>query len=413
MDQEKAKQLFENGAIFVFLDVPHNIIFGIDYNCWRTGEKFKGVKMIPPGIHYIYFNAIDQTAKASIGDRTGFFHCFKRNEIVVKKWNNQTETLDTEYVCDEQELERFRANRHDMDRYLGAYPYESFSTWHSLSSQITESYVSMLVPENRLITSSVNLVGQPFKSSSSSSSKKVESAAEPMVEEEEDEEEKVKPFDDYFRVPRSLREAEQMLPKLTEEKGTNVRFSRYEAKYPLNSNAADITRHSMDLSYRINQLLDERRNNDSRQSIGNDFVLCELQFAFLLFLIGNCYEAFEQWKFLVHLLCNSETFVKENRVVYEKLLNVLYFQLKEMPDDFFTDLSTQNNFLCMNLHNLFANIADLNDDDGTTSSFRSLKKRASEFKEYLTQKFSFDFDDEPDEYAPVVVELPDSDVNEL
>ena len=47
--------LFREGAILAFLGVPEGTEFGIDYNCWRVGHKFKGVKMIPPGIHFVYY----------------------------------------------------------------------------------------------------------------------------------------------------------------------------------------------------------------------------------------------------------------------------------------------------------------------------------------------------------------------
>lgn len=55
MDPDIALKLFEDGATLFFLDVPLGSEFGIDFNSWRTGEKFKGVKMIPPGLHYIYY----------------------------------------------------------------------------------------------------------------------------------------------------------------------------------------------------------------------------------------------------------------------------------------------------------------------------------------------------------------------
>lgn len=55
MDQELAKRLFAEGAVLVLLDVPERTEFGIDYNCWNVGPKFKGVKMIPPGLHFIYY----------------------------------------------------------------------------------------------------------------------------------------------------------------------------------------------------------------------------------------------------------------------------------------------------------------------------------------------------------------------
>lgn len=56
MDQELANKLFEIGAFILFLDAPPNLEFGIDYNAWTIGPLFKGVKMIPPGLHFIYFS---------------------------------------------------------------------------------------------------------------------------------------------------------------------------------------------------------------------------------------------------------------------------------------------------------------------------------------------------------------------
>ena len=55
MDQETAQVLFREGAIMVCLDVPEGTEFGIDYASWTVGPQFKGIKMIPPGIHFIYY----------------------------------------------------------------------------------------------------------------------------------------------------------------------------------------------------------------------------------------------------------------------------------------------------------------------------------------------------------------------
>jgi len=54
-DQDVARQLFAEGAALVLLDVPERTEFGIDYNCWNVGPKFKGVKMIPPGFHFVFY----------------------------------------------------------------------------------------------------------------------------------------------------------------------------------------------------------------------------------------------------------------------------------------------------------------------------------------------------------------------
>ena len=55
MDQGNAQKLFEQGAVFILHDFPEGSEFGIDYMSWDTGPNFKGLKMIPAGVHFIYF----------------------------------------------------------------------------------------------------------------------------------------------------------------------------------------------------------------------------------------------------------------------------------------------------------------------------------------------------------------------
>ncbi len=55
MDPDLARRLSETGATLILLDFPVGAEFGIDMNVWNTGEKFKGVKMIPPGKHFVYW----------------------------------------------------------------------------------------------------------------------------------------------------------------------------------------------------------------------------------------------------------------------------------------------------------------------------------------------------------------------
>lgn len=75
----------------------------------------------------------------------------------------------------------------------------------------------------------------------------------------------------------------------------------------------------------------------------------ELQFAFVCFLLGNVYEAFEHWKRLLNLLCRSEEAMAKHRTLYISLISVLYHQLGEIPADFFVDIVSQDNFLTSTL----------------------------------------------------------------
>ena len=52
---EDSLRLFEEGGTFVFVGVPTGTQVGIDLQTWNAGDKFKGIKMIPPGLHFIHF----------------------------------------------------------------------------------------------------------------------------------------------------------------------------------------------------------------------------------------------------------------------------------------------------------------------------------------------------------------------
>ena len=76
------------------------------------------------------------------------------------------------------------------------------------------------------------------------------------------------------------------------------------------------------------------------------------------------------------------------------------FQIREVPDDFFFDIVSANNFLVQLLTRMFRSV------DANDAVDARLRDRADKFKANLAQKFDWDFGDEDDdEDAPVVVDL--------
>ena len=129
MDPETAKQLFDGGATVVFLDVPQNTEVGIDMNVWRTGDRFKGLKMLPPGLHMLHYSAVGKEGIAA--PRTSSFHFFRQGEVLVRKWDPVTEML---VVSDPDEEARIRSNKQELDRCLGVFPYQTWKKWYSLTN---------------------------------------------------------------------------------------------------------------------------------------------------------------------------------------------------------------------------------------------------------------------------------------
>ncbi|KAG5875426.1 hypothetical protein JTB14_005324 [Gonioctena quinquepunctata] len=243
MDQQTARNLLEEGAFLIFLGVPEGTEFGIDMKSWNTGEKFRGVKMIPPGIHFIFYSAVSNTGDTA--PRTGFFKNFRKSEVLVKKWDNAKECISSETVA-EEEVVKLKDNIMALDGFLGPYPYTIRDKWLSLISYVSDSLIEKLAPLSGYIQSALELVScsdadrprgkaktqHPNEEASPSSG--VNSKRLRMSED----------FEDSF------------LPKLKAVAGTELRLTTFpERSYPPGSTPSEITKHSLDSSYVLDQMV--------------------------------------------------------------------------------------------------------------------------------------------------------------
>lgn len=64
MPQELAAILFEKYAFLIVLDAPSNLEFGIDMNVFDVGPRFMGIKLIPPGLHLVYYRWVPPGLKS-------------------------------------------------------------------------------------------------------------------------------------------------------------------------------------------------------------------------------------------------------------------------------------------------------------------------------------------------------------
>ncbi|KAH3868735.1 protein AAR2 homolog isoform X2 [Dreissena polymorpha] len=372
MNSDTAKVLFKEGAMFVLLNMPEGSEFGIDYNSWTTGPKFRGVKMIPPGIHYIYYSSSGKPGLSNnCSVRSGFFWNFRQREMVVRKWDPQLEDISLDAATLEDK-ERLECNLQELDQYLGHYPYENYKKWISLTTHMSEDLLSRLQPECGTITS----VSQFESPSSNSESRRLEA-------------EEVKKAADSSPKPEKIGK----LPKLTVVPGTAIRFTKIpKQRYPEGASPQEVTIHSIDSTYILESLLKSEYTNNSNGILG------EIQFAFICFLVGQVFEAFDQWKKLVHVLCSSEKALSSYTDLYMNFIAMLHFQVHEIPEDFFVDIVSSSNFLTTTLQEFFSNLEAGNGD-------AKLRDRGLKFRDHLTKKFKWDFTTEPDDFAPVIVDL--------
>ena len=375
MDQETARALLVTGATFVLENLPLGSEFGIDMNVYTVGEKFKGMKMIPPGVHFVYFSTLSEYDRKSLSPRSGMFKVFAEREMYVKRWDRSSEDMDSREVSGE-EVDRYRNSlMGSLDQFLAPYDFSSFEKWSGLTDYISEKVICKLNPLNGRIHSVPELIPQSFSSSRSCRRKRDDDVQLP--------------------APSSLSSAEldRLLPQMKTEASSAIHFSEIaKSGPPPGCSAADVTKYSLDSSHVLQSLMDQVEAN-------SDAVLGEVQFAFVCFLIGHVYEAFAHWKDMIRLICTANRALQQHDSFFLNFIRVLHFQVQEVPADLFVDIVNSNNFLLLTLRDFFFN---LENNDSVSSD---LRKRGIRFRTSLEKKFKWDFsiENSDDDEAPVIL----------
>ncbi|XP_063824605.1 protein AAR2 homolog [Ostrinia nubilalis] len=405
MDQETARKLLVEGGTFVFLGVPEETQFGIDMQCWNTEEDFRGIKMIPPGLHYIHYSAVSK-GTGDVSPRSGFMHYFQQKEFVVKMWDKKAEDISKEEISDES-IQRLKDNLFNIDQHLAPYPYEIWQKWKLLTTHITAELAAKLSPECGIIRSAVELMSMTDEERPRGAKGKV---PEQMESQEENSEESPPPSDpqegcstsgqsDAKRFKRLSNEEKlnAMLPNLKPTPGTSLRFTEIPRdKFPPGSTPEEITKHYLDQSYTLELMIAE--HEEPLHIVG------ELQFAYLCFLIGHSLDAFEHWKNLVILFCSCDDALNNHKNLFFHFVKTLESQIDEMPEEFLTDIVMNKNLVYKKLREFFRTVYTSNIE----GRFLNL---INDFKHGLTEKFQWDFtelDADEDDERPVVVKLAES-----
>lgn len=235
MDPDVARRLFEEGAFLVLLGVPRGTELGIDCKSWQVGPRFKGVKMIPPGLHFLHYSSVNPPSHGGeIGPKSGLFVSLKPREILLAHWDSKEEDLDFSASQNEEEVSRIRANLKDLDPFLGPYPYDVMRKWVSLTDRLSQEVAMNLQPLSGRICAFSDVV--------------------PEVQFRHTKDRAEQPRNDT--ACQSMKEGLDKLPRMKQREGTELRFSAIPQKtYPPGATPAEITRCSLDLSYALETVL--------------------------------------------------------------------------------------------------------------------------------------------------------------
>ncbi|KAL5809993.1 hypothetical protein ACOSQ4_026561 [Xanthoceras sorbifolium] len=391
MDPDAALELVKHGVTLLLLDVPQYTLVGIDTQMFSVGPAFKGIKMIPPGVHFVFYSSSSRDGK-EFSPIIGFFIDAGPSEVIVRKWDQQEERLVK--VSEEEEVRYVQAVRSlEFDRQLGPYTLSQYGDWKRLSNYITKSTIERLEP----IGGEITVTSEPA----------MKNTPNTTMEKALDEQLKTSKFSN--NVDKSQRKGcyYTSIPRVIKRKGIQGK---------------ELTSLNLDKT----QLLESLLVKDYGGS--EDLLLGELQFAFIAFLMGQSLEAFLQWKSLVSLLfgCVEAPFHTRSQL-FTKFIKVIYYQLKyglqKDRSDIQTGASTllddswlsADSFLHHLCKDFFSLVQEASVVDGDLLSW------SRKLKELLENSLGWEFQhssavdgmyfEEGDEYAPVVEMLDDPSIN--
>lgn len=248
--------------------------------------------------------------------------------------------------------------------FLGAYQFDKYQTWVTLTDFITEDLFYKLNPECKKIFSASNLV---YKANSDGTvSNKL----------------------DQFGLPEM-----EMSPECV------IRFLSTIPKhflYPDGIDPKEITQHSLDSTYTLEQIIRDNHGNVQNSLLG------ELQFSFIAFLLGHVFEAFEFWLEQLRVISSARSALNTRPELFLYFIRVVHFQVKQTNEAIFADIVENENQVYRYLRTFILNIRSEAD---TISP--ELSRRGRQFHSFLTKtyKWCFDEEEEPEDEKPVVVML--------
>ena len=113
MDNDTALKRVVHGGTILCLDVPQGCVVGIDSKRFVVGPNFAGIKMIPPGTHYLSLRPHKiEDGNTGFVPSSGFFVQIQRGDVVVQRYDPQRELLVS---LPDDEAERYAIGACDID----------------------------------------------------------------------------------------------------------------------------------------------------------------------------------------------------------------------------------------------------------------------------------------------------------
>ncbi|GAO46861.1 AAR2-domain-containing protein [Saitoella complicata NRRL Y-17804] len=343
--------------------LPPNSTFGIDLHTYTTGPNFRGIKYVPPGLHFVYYarspgvpgglgaqGQVSPDVSGGMGLRDGFWvEARGGGEVIVREWDAESDELRVAEALTSTTVD---------ERGLAPYPYRepgiegeerqpSTDDFKRLSTRITKELLDRILPTGWG-------VGSTTASISDEKELKTGAASTP---------------DEHV-----------------------LRFSVIDLKrsWPPGSVGADITRWSLDKSWVLNSTIQTYHSGDRTALLG------ELQLAYLCLLAVSNFAGWEAWKTIVEMVCDAQEAIATEswQAFFVEFMDVIEAQLVCTPEATFRDIVEDSLFLATQLRHLRRNITDGEASTATPGVVPSsvLSARLDDLLKALKEAFDYEIE---------------------
>ncbi|USW55453.1 Putative A1 cistron-splicing factor, AAR2, AAR2 domain superfamily [Septoria linicola] len=387
-----------DSPVLLLLDLPPSALGGIDLLSFTVTPRFRGVKDLPPGLHFSFAGT-----STAFSERHGIWFrvpgaSSSSDHLFITRWDAAAEMLKAE--TDDAEKLRWKANLGSIWKE-GLTPYrqtstdakedaqEEISDWPALISAITPSVLSKITSGD---------ANNWYLTSASSARRDIED---------------IPGLDENDKTALQADKELNFLPvdlKKTWREGATGR-ERTEA--------------AQDRSWALTHLVEDHcTDGDINEIVG------ELQFCFLMILTINNFSCLEQWKRLLTLVFTCKSAISDRPDFFIKAIAALRLQLQHCKDaeGGLIDLADEGGSLLKTLLSRFrsglegstgtdvSDVADELDDledylrqeHGWTFGGAHLRSGVLELEDgeqLQMESTAYDEDDETGEYAPQIVDL--------
>lgn len=304
----------EENSCLIVLDLPPAALCGIDLLSFTTTPQYKGIRSIPPGIHFVFVSPstelairhgawfwLDHDDHSSISSKNSI----ATPQLSVKRWDTPSETLVEE--TDDDAIANLRSQlpkvwKENLTPYRqsAAENVDRSETgdWPALTDSISRALLSRLTGGRH---------NHWALNTASSAARDMDDI--PGLTHEES---RVQPERELTFLPIDL--------KRTWRPGATGR-ERTDA-------ARDLTRALNDIiTTHCAARSDEEADKEAEAEL-----IGEMQLTFLMVLTLNNYSCLEQWKRILGLLFSCQEAVVQRPRLYEKAVRLLRLQLEHCDD---------------------------------------------------------------------------------